>query len=72
MPETTIISTPASACFTACCLAPTNAATGTLFFLPISNIHFGGTPKALATSPIGCEKATSKTSLAPSSPAPKT
>ena len=53
VPDTTIISTPASACFTACCFAPTNAATGTLLALPISNIHFGGTPRALATRLIG-------------------
>ena len=72
VPDTTIISTPASACLTACCFAPTSAATGTLFCFPISNIHFGGTPNAFATSLIGWEKATSSTSLAPSSPAPKT
>ena len=71
VPDTTKRSTPASTCLIACCFAPTNAATGTPWFFPISNIHLGGTPNALATSLIGWEKATSKTSWAISNPLPR-
>ena len=53
VPDTTKISTPASTCLIACSLAPSRAATLTLFSLPISSIHLGGTPNALAISLIG-------------------
>ena len=59
VPETINTSTPASTCFTACSLAPTKAPTTTPLSLPISSIYWGGTPKALTISLIGCENATS-------------
>ena len=60
VPETTRISTPAAACFTACSRAPVKAPTIIFLSRHLFITDFGGTPRALTNKVMGCLNATSK------------